>query len=79
MSLVSRLMYDQYFGGVEAMSKCHYELINGFGNCYWGWGSEDDDLFHRVKYHNLTISRYFKDVARYTTFNHVKNKRLVPK
>jgi predicted glycosyltransferase involved in capsule biosynthesis len=39
--------YGYIFGGVEAIWKEHFEKVNGFSNKYWGWGGEDDDLYHR--------------------------------
>lgn len=43
----SRLPYNQYFGGVSALSKEQFTKINGFPNNYWGWGGEDDDIYNR--------------------------------
>lgn len=42
-----RLPYHGYFGGVVAISKTHFLKVNGFSNSYWGYSSEDDDLFRR--------------------------------
>ncbi|KAF7236490.1 Beta-1,4-galactosyltransferase 1 [Varanus komodoensis] len=42
-----RLPYNQYFGGVSALSKEQFQKINGFPNNYWGWGGEDDDIYNR--------------------------------
>uniref|UniRef100_A0A8C5TEN5 Beta-1,4-galactosyltransferase n=1 Tax=Malurus cyaneus samueli TaxID=2593467 RepID=A0A8C5TEN5_9PASS len=44
-----RLPYNQYFGGVSALSKEQFTKINGFPNNYWGWGGEDDDIYNRAK------------------------------
>jgi hypothetical protein len=41
--------FEQYFGGVTLFPLDKFEQINGYSNDYWGWGFEDDDLFHRVK------------------------------
>ncbi|XP_042304859.1 beta-1,4-galactosyltransferase 1 isoform X2 [Sceloporus undulatus] len=41
-----RLPYNQYFGGVSALSKEQFQKINGFPNNYWGWGGEDDDIYN---------------------------------
>ena len=53
-----------YYGGSVAVNRSHYELLNGFSNEFWGWGSEDDDLRHRIIYHHLKTERYIPDVAR---------------
>uniref|UniRef100_A0A8C5TIP7 Beta-1,4-galactosyltransferase n=1 Tax=Malurus cyaneus samueli TaxID=2593467 RepID=A0A8C5TIP7_9PASS len=43
-----RLPYNQYFGGVSALSKEQFTKINGFPNNYWGWGGEDDDIYNSL-------------------------------
>ena len=49
-----RRPYDNYFGGVTAISSEQFEQINGFSNIFWGWGSEDDDFLERYyKYDHL--------------------------
>ncbi|KAF0746430.1 beta-1,4-N-acetylgalactosaminyltransferase bre-4-like [Aphis craccivora] len=68
------LPYGEYFGGVTAMSRTHFELINGFSNIFWGWGGEDDDLYYRTKGHNLNITRYPPEVACYHSLSHAKQK-----
>lgn len=69
-----RLMYADYFGGVSAMTADQYRAINGFSNKFWGWGGEDDDLFRRVRYQKMNISRYPGDLGRYTMLSHKKAK-----
>ncbi|XP_053318000.1 beta-1,4-galactosyltransferase 1 [Spea bombifrons] len=51
------LPYNQYFGGVSALSKNQFERINGFPNDYWGWGGEDDDIYNRIVSRGMSISR----------------------
>lgn len=43
----------RYFGGVTAFNTEDFVGINGYSNNYWGWGFEDDDLFHRVTHGGL--------------------------
>ncbi|XP_076387031.1 beta-1,4-N-acetylgalactosaminyltransferase bre-4 [Megachile rotundata] len=69
-----RLPYADLFGGVSAMSRDHFRLVNGFSNVYWGWGGEDDDMANRIKAHGLHISRYPANVARYKMLTHKKEK-----
>jgi hypothetical protein len=45
----SGVHFEGYFGGVTMFPLSLFEDINGYSNDYWGWGFEDDDLFHRVK------------------------------
>ncbi|OCU00347.1 hypothetical protein XELAEV_18006120mg [Xenopus laevis] len=51
------LPYNQYFGGVSALSKNQFLEINGFPNNYWGWGGEDDDIYNRIASRSMYISR----------------------
>ncbi|CAK9812937.1 Beta-1,4-N-acetylgalactosaminyltransferase bre-4 [Anthophora quadrimaculata] len=69
-----RLPYADLFGGVSAMSRQHFRLVNGFSNVFWGWGGEDDDMANRIKAHGLHISRYPANVARYKMLTHKKEK-----
>lgn len=47
--------YPEYFGGVTLMNIFDFELVNGYSNSYWGWGSEDDDLRFRCLENGLKI------------------------
>ncbi|XP_043463549.1 beta-1,4-N-acetylgalactosaminyltransferase bre-4-like [Leptopilina heterotoma] len=69
-----RLPYADLFGGVSAMTKEHFKLVNGFSNVFSGWGGEDDDMANRIKAHGLRISRYPANIARYKMLNHKKEK-----
>ncbi|XP_078590004.1 beta-1,4-galactosyltransferase 2-like [Branchiostoma floridae x Branchiostoma japonicum] len=64
------LPYTDLFGGVSAITKSHYRLLNGYSNLFCGWGGEDDDMSLRLKRHMLEISRPEKDVARYKMLPH---------
>nr|CAH7723453.1 unnamed protein product [Callosobruchus chinensis] len=69
-----KLPYSQIFGGVSAITRDHFKLLNGFSNSFWGWGGEDDDMSNRIRYHQLHISRYPITIARYTMLTHKKDK-----
>ncbi|CAB3364059.1 Hypothetical predicted protein [Cloeon dipterum] len=69
-----KLPYAEIFGGVSAMRKEQFELVNGFSNLFWGWGGEDDDMANRIKFHKLHISRYPTNIARYKMLSHKKEK-----
>ena len=58
------LPYPNIFGGASAISVQHFNMVNGYSNQYWGWGGEDDDMFKRLRSHNLTVIRYRPDIAR---------------
>jgi predicted glycosyltransferase involved in capsule biosynthesis len=51
------LPYEGYFGGVTIFDRESFIRINGYSNEYWGWGAEDDDVFHRCKSTYTTMSR----------------------
>ncbi|XP_052260756.1 beta-1,4-galactosyltransferase 4-like [Dreissena polymorpha] len=44
-----RIPYSSFVGGVLAMNKTVFQLVNGFSNLYLGWGGEDDDMSVRFK------------------------------
>lgn len=46
-SLLFRLPYSEFFGGVSGLTVEQFQKINGFPNAFWGWGGEDDDLWNR--------------------------------
>ncbi|WAR06909.1 BRE4-like protein, partial [Mya arenaria] len=71
-----KLPYPQLFGGVTALSREHFRLVNGFSNLYFGWGGEDDDMYRRVLLAGLTVTRYTPSVARYKMLS-VRARRLV--
>ena len=56
--------FPNYFGGVTALSKDHYKLVNGYSNQFWGWGGEDDDMFQRISHAKLEASRHSRDIDR---------------
>ncbi|XP_005098659.1 beta-1,4-N-acetylgalactosaminyltransferase bre-4 [Aplysia californica] len=67
-----KLMYNNLFGGVSALTKEMMLKVNGFSNIYFGWGGEDDDMSYRVRSHGMDIERYIPEVARYTMMKHAK-------
>ncbi|XP_062135743.1 beta-1,4-N-acetylgalactosaminyltransferase bre-4 [Drosophila sulfurigaster albostrigata] len=73
-SLNFKLPYRSIFGGVSAMTRQHFQAVNGFSNSFFGWGGEDDDMSNRLKHANLFISRYPINIARYTMLKHLKEK-----
>jgi hypothetical protein len=54
------LGYDQYFGGVVLFNKEQAYKTNGYSNDYWDWGQEDDDLFWRCYFEEMTTGRVIK-------------------
>ena len=52
---MSRIVFDEYFGGVTLFPIDMFEEINGYSNEYWGWGYEDDDLLYRCKLFGLKL------------------------
>ncbi|XP_063625647.1 beta-1,4-N-acetylgalactosaminyltransferase bre-4-like [Cydia splendana] len=66
------LPYNNLFGGVTALTLEQFQKVNGFSNRYWGWGGEDDDMFHRLWMMGYRITRYNMSVARYIMLGHSK-------
>ncbi|XP_062297647.1 beta-1,4-galactosyltransferase 1-like [Scomber scombrus] len=73
-----RLPYNTIFGGVAALSKSQFLKINGFPNSYWGWGGEDDDVYKRIIYHGMSLSRPDMTTGRYKMIKHVRDKHNNP-
>ncbi|XP_073698268.1 beta-1,4-galactosyltransferase 1 [Garra rufa] len=73
-----KLPYKQYFGGVSAMSKQQFQKINGFPNNYWGWGGEDDDIFNRLVFRGMKISRPSGDIGKCRMIRHSRDKKNEP-
>ncbi|XP_041817512.1 beta-1,4-galactosyltransferase 1-like [Chelmon rostratus] len=67
------LPYNTYFGGVSALSKRQYLEINGFPNTYWGWGGEDDDIYKRIIFHGMSISRPDSMTGKYRMIKHMRD------
>lgn len=68
-----QLPYKSYFGGVSSLSKEQFLKINGFPNTYWGWGGEDDDIYRRITFHGMTISRPDFVIGRYRMIRHERD------
>lgn len=67
-----KLPYPEYLGGVLLTTRTDFEKINGFSNEYWGWGSEDDDLFVRFMLADVKIDR---KPGLYTCLSHKPGRR----
>ena len=65
-----KLPYEKYFGGVTIFNKESFVKVNGYGNNYWGWGAEDDDMFNRVIFKGLKPNR--KD-CKFRSLYHARN------
>ncbi|KAL7856286.1 hypothetical protein AOLI_G00198900 [Acnodon oligacanthus] len=75
---MDKLPYNQYFGGVSAMSKEQYLKINGFPNNYWGWGGEDDDIYNRLTFRGMSVSRPDAIVGRCKMIRHSRDEKNEP-
>ncbi len=62
-------------GGVTAITTSDFARLNGFSNSFWGWGGEDDDLYHRVQYNSMTLVRYPQPLGRYMMLSHAPSER----
>ncbi|NWU48270.1 B4GT1 galactosyltransferase, partial [Dromas ardeola] len=73
-----RLPYNQYFGGVSALSKEQFTKINGFPNNYWGWGGEDDDIYNRLVFKGMGISRPDAVIGKCRMIRHSRDQKNEP-
>ncbi|RWS23692.1 beta-1:4-N-acetylgalactosaminyltransferase bre-4-like protein [Leptotrombidium deliense] len=64
------LLYPELFGGAVALSKEHFERVNGFANYFFGWGGEDDDMSRRVRDAGLEIVRFSSHASKYKMLPH---------
>lgn len=48
---------ESFFGAVVLFDRDAFERINGFPNCYWGWGPEDFELGQRCKFLGMNFER----------------------
>ena len=55
--LVLKENWNDFFGGVVLFDKRAFEAVNGFPNCYWGWGPEDLELGQRFRLSGLDFDR----------------------
>jgi N-terminal domain of galactosyltransferase/N-terminal region of glycosyl transferase group 7 len=67
-----RLPYQTYIGGVLITRPEDFIQANGFSNEYWGWGSEDDDLYLRYRLSGIQIVRR---PGRYRSLQHDPSER----
>ena len=65
---------DLYFGGVCAFTTEHFERLNGYPNNFWGWGGEDEELYHRIVRHEMTILEPMR--GRFTELQHIHTKNV---
>ncbi|XP_066470320.1 beta-1,4-galactosyltransferase 1 [Tiliqua scincoides] len=73
-----RLPYNQYFGGVSALNKEQFQKINGFPNNYWGWGGEDDDIYNRLLFKGMGISRPDGAIGKCRMIRHSRDQKNEP-
>lgn len=67
------LPYKHFYGGVSALSKSQYISINGFSNTFWGWGGEDDDIYNRIVFRGMSISRPDMVTGKYRMIKHKRD------
>ncbi len=46
-----------FFGAVTLLDNAVFRQVNGFPNCYWGWGPEDREFGFRCRARGLEIER----------------------
>lgn len=61
-----RQPYPTYFGGVCMFSREAFVKCNGYSNNFWGWGSEDDEMYNNVVNTGYTVefvAKRFKSLS----------------
>jgi hypothetical protein len=48
---------EDFFGGVFLVANAMFDAVNGYANCYWGWGYEDVDLKNRFTAAGIRVGR----------------------
>lgn len=59
--------WKMFFGGVTLFDNAAFEKVNGYPNCYWGWGPEDRELGMRC---SLRIGGFEKRDGTYMALPH---------
>jgi xylosylprotein 4-beta-galactosyltransferase len=62
--------WSNFFGAIVLFDNAAFEKVNGFPNCYWGWGPEDLELGQRCK---LTGIGYGRRDGTYERLPHQEN------
>lgn len=50
-----------------------FTSVNGFSNRYWGWGNEDDDMYHRITKEGYKLYRAPPENGQYLHLAHRRN------
>jgi len=58
------------------MSREEYVAVNGHSNRYWGWGLEDDDMYHRIHAAHNSLTRLPQDVGAYFAAFHAREEPI---
>ena len=67
--------YDRFFGAVVMFDNKTFEEVNGFPNCYWGWGPEDLELGMRCE---LVDQKFEKRDGTFRSLKHQHNGFVAP-
>lgn len=62
-----KMPYSTYFGGVTIFSDKVFKSVNGYSNEFWGWGSEDDEMYNNVVNNGYKVE--FRD-CRFRSLHH---------
>ena len=65
------LNYNGYAGGVLSLDKETVEQIHGMSNLFFGWGTEDDNMYARFLAQNRSLQRFSNCLGRVRTFEHM--------
>ncbi|CAL8106900.1 unnamed protein product [Calicophoron daubneyi] len=68
--------YPGFFGGVTAVNRAAIIEVNGYSNCFRGWGGEDDDFRVRMELKNIKVRDIKKMYGRYYVLDHEADQKI---
>jgi hypothetical protein len=63
-----------FLGGVCSFTTEQFQTLNGYPNNFWGWGGEDEELYHRIVDYDMTILNPI--IGGFKELQHVHTKTL---
>nr|XP_039266655.1 beta-1,4-galactosyltransferase 2-like [Styela clava] len=63
-----------YFGGVAMMTSRQFYRTNGYSNLFWGWGSEDMDMYFRLWHRGHEVVQPYGEMCSYHMIKHEHEK-----
>ncbi|XP_060066845.1 beta-1,4-galactosyltransferase 4-like [Ylistrum balloti] len=68
-----KLLYEKLIGGILSVTYKQFVKANGYSNCFFVWGGEDDNLCHRFHSLGYQVIRPSEKVGHITTLFHERD------